>query len=305
MDAHAHLTLTLRDGTMVLADRAFRDATLAAARTAGTLLIRDVGGDPALTLELARDPSSGVLAAGRFLSSQDYYFPGAHTPVHADDLAAAAVEQIQLGAQWVKLVGDFPYKLQRGVPSTPTYPLESVRAMVDAVHAAGGRVAAHTQSTHLANLVPLGIDSVEHGDEMDEASLHTMAATGAGWTPTLCMTMAPPRATDSEYFLRRRAARIERMKTMIPLAHRLGVPIMTGTDVVGFLPQEVSNLVHCGLSPVDALRSATTTARTFLGRPGFVDAEPADVVTYEDDPREDPSVLGKPAAVVRRGVRIA
>jgi imidazolonepropionase-like amidohydrolase len=53
-----------------------------------------------------------------------------------------------------------------------------------------------------------------------------------------------------------------------------------------------------------ALRAASTAAREFLGRPGLDDGAPADVVTYDADPRDDPAVIGRPAAILRAGVRV-
>jgi imidazolonepropionase-like amidohydrolase len=303
VDAHAHLTLAPGEHGPLPAGREHRDRLLATWRAAGVLLLRDAGGNADLTLELARDPDSGVLAAGRFLASDGYYFPDLHEPVAAADLTAAALVQIAAGAQWVKLVGDFPYRLERGIPHTPSYPIEAVRDMIDAVHAAGGRVAAHTTTAHAAALVAAGVDSVEHGTELDEDTLRAMAASGAAWTPTLSAALAAgPDDTDDRR--RARQERRDRYRHLLPLAHRLGVPVLTGSDVVGSIPNEVAELVHCGVDPVDALRAATTTARTFLGRPALLDGAPADVVTYHHDPRADPAVLASPAAVIRAGRRI-
>jgi imidazolonepropionase-like amidohydrolase len=83
------------------------------------------------------------------------------------------------------------------------------------------------------------------------------------------------------------------------MAVRAGIPVLTGSDVVGSVPAEIALLVDCGLEPIDALRAATTTAVGFLGP----DAPPA-VVTYEEDPREDPTVLTTPTAVVIGGTRV-
>jgi imidazolonepropionase-like amidohydrolase len=207
VDAHAHLTLAPGEHGPLSAGREHRDRLLATWRAAGVLLLRDAGGNADLTLELARDPGSGVLAAGRFLASDGYYFPDLHEPVAAADLTAAALAQIAAGAQWVKLVGDFPYRLERGIPHTPSYPIEAVRDMIDAVHAAGGRVAAHTTTAHAAALVAAGVDSVEHGTELDEDTLRAMAASGAAWTPTLSAAFAAgPDDTDARRRARRSAA---------------------------------------------------------------------------------------------------
>lgn len=60
-----------------------------------------------------------------------------------------------------------------------------------------------------------------------------------------------------------------------------------------------------GLMPVGALRAVKTDARAFFGAASIEAGGPADVVTFEQDPRDDPAVLSRPAAVVLRGIRIA
>ena len=75
--------------------------------------------------------------------------------------------------------------------------------------------------------------------------------------------------------------------------------VLAGTDIVGTIAQEVALLAGHGLTVTQALAAAGSGARDFLG------IHPAgDIVTYDDDPREDPGVLARPAAVVVRGARV-
>jgi len=96
----------------------------------------------------------------------------------------------------------------------------------------------------------------------------------------------------------------ERTQELLPLAVRLSVPILTGTDVVGTLAGEVAHLARFGLSPADAIAAATSWAYSFLkvvpNQPGIL----ATFVTYQADPLGDPKVLQSPAAVVIGGVRV-
>jgi imidazolonepropionase-like amidohydrolase len=96
----------------------------------------------------------------------------------------------------------------------------------------------------------------------------------------------------------------ERLRTLLPGAVRRGVTVLTGTDIVGTIPGEVALLTELGLTPTEALAAATTAARKFLGFPDQRDGQPADLVTYAEDPRDDPAVLARPAAVVRHGARL-
>lgn len=79
---------------------------------------------------------------------------------------------------------------------------------------------------------------------------------------------------------------------------------MTGTDVVGTVAREVALLTAFGLTPTTALAAASTAARRFLGLAGPTDGKPVDLVSYHADPRDDPDVLTRPAAVIAHGIRI-
>jgi imidazolonepropionase-like amidohydrolase len=234
------------------------------------------------------------------------FLPAAlYDPVPDQELVTAALAEIAAGARWVKLVADFP-ALRPGQPPSdpfPTYPLAEVNRLVAAVHRAGGRVAAHSTTRFAAELIAAGIDSVEHGTAFDEADVAALAARGAAWTPTLCEAIGP-RPGDDPGRSRQKLERRERLSYLLPLAARSGVTIMTGTDVVGSIPREVALLTELGLAPTAALAAASTAARRFLGFAGLADGQPANLVSYHADPRDDPATLGRPAAIVIGGTRI-
>ena len=304
VDAHCHLsTRRTDDGPAPDDEQGARDR-LARSWALGVSVVRDTGGVDGIPLLLAAETPGRLQASGRFLAPRGQYFPALHEPVEADGLVAAALAEVAAGARWVKLVGDFPLLDVEHQPSEPTYGLDTVRQMVEAVHAAGARVAVHTATARVSELVALGVDSVEHGPGLTEADLQSMAQQGAAWTPTLG-AMLDPTPADTRAKRLRVAGTSERLRTLVPLARRLGVPVLTGSDVVGSVPGEVVWLTRLGLEPAEALAAATTTARAFLGVPGPLDGGPADLVTYDADPREDPEVLTRPAAVLHGGRRIA
>ena len=88
---------------------------------------------------------------------------------------------------------------------------------------------------------------------------------------------------------------------MLPLAAKLGVPILAGTDVFGSMADEVALLAQTGLEPTQALAAATTWPQRFFNQP---DDDVADFVTYAHDPRDDPTELKRPLAVFIDGVRV-
>jgi imidazolonepropionase-like amidohydrolase len=121
-----------------------------------------------------------------------------------------------------------------------------------------------------------------------------------GWTPTIGALLALLDAPDMS---RQRHRTLQdgraRLAEVLPVATRLGVPVLAGTDVTGSIPREVALLTQLGLAPKDALAPASTWSRRLLGA-----AASADIVTYHHDPREDPDQLADPAVVVAGGIRL-
>ena len=295
VDAHAHITVLDREP----ADAAAGAQNLLRLRDQGVLLVRDVGAPQSATLDLeTQDELPTLLAAGRWHAPEGRFYEAYHRPVPAEALVPSALTEMARGATWIKVVADW---------RTPelSYPIEALRAMIERVHAAGGRVAAHTQWQVVREIVDAGVDSIEHGCRLDPETLGVMAERGIAWTPTLSAFDQPlgPDARPDQ--VQRRDEVLANYRTILPIADRLGVTILAGTDTVGTVVDEVRQLIAYGLTPLAALRAATPTARRFLGRPSLEAGGPADVITFEDDPREDPDVLRWPVAVVLGGRRFA
>ena len=302
--AHCHLSVGLTgSGAPVALEPEAVAANLRNAHGAGITAIRDTGSPGSLTLRvLATGAGPGLQACGRFLAPEGRYYPGLHVPVPPEQLVAAALAEIHNGAAWIKVIADFPF-LGPGEESpapSPTYPLDDIRRLVEAVHGAGARVAAHSTTGYVTELIAAGIDSVEHGTALDEAGVESLAARGGAWTPTLCATTGPPGSDDTPARLELR----ERLRYLLPKAAECGLTIMTGTDVVGSIPREVALLAELGLPPHAALAAASTSARQYLGFTGLDEGEPADLVTYGSDPRGDPAVLSQPEAIFVAGTGV-
>jgi imidazolonepropionase-like amidohydrolase len=308
VDAHAHPSVGMGPVGPVALDLARAAATLAEWARAGVTMVRDVGSPAGLSLSLDLGPGlPSVQAAGRFLAPTGQYFPEL-LPDGApeDQLTPIALAEVARGARWVKVIADFP-KVTGGVPSgpsLPTYQLPAITELVTAVHAAGARVAVHSTTGSVIDLVSAGVDSIEHGTSIDESALRLMAKTGAAWTPTLCAVLSSP---DDELPAERRKQRAEyrdRLTTLLSTAIKLGVPVLTGSDGVGTVAREVMLLATYGLAPSEALAAATTTAYRFLDDDLARADTPTCLVTYDADPREDPAVLASPRAVLIDGHRI-
>jgi imidazolonepropionase-like amidohydrolase len=305
VDCHVHLTMDfaeygLEPGSPEIVERARRDHL-----RSGTLLVRDIGTlNEAATLGLATDDLPAVHGAGRFLAPADGYF-GIHRPTSADELPDVAASQVQAGARWVKLIGDWCVEGTDFNCTALNYPTDVMRTAVERVHAAGARVAVHTTSSDaIAQAVEAGVDSIEHGFGMNAALLKTMAAKGIAWTPTLCIErFVIGMVEESGGDLKAIREGFEATRGAAASATSLGVRVLAGTDMLspGSVWQEVVTLQRLGLPPEDALASATTAAREFLGEPALDEGAPADLVVYEHDPRNDPEILAMPALVMFRG----
>ena len=201
VDAHAHPTVGRDELGPYLRDGAYGRARLAEDAANGVTVIRDVGGRTEVTLGFANAATAGhpvVTAAGRFLAPRNRYFPLMHSPVESDELAAAIKAEVAAGAAWVKIIGDFPEWTDDGpVPKSTaaTYDLGTLRAAIDAAHAAGARVAVHCNLPD-AGLVGVGADSIEHGQALNRAEIEALGARGGAWTPTLCAVLGQRDSPD-------------------------------------------------------------------------------------------------------------
>lgn len=307
VDAHAHPAVAWSAGVPVALDGAGTTDVLAGWASSGVGLVRDAGSPGGSVLRLELGPGMPrVRAAGRFLAPAGRYFPALLPEEAAEQrLTELALGELARGSRWVKVIADFP-AVTDGTPSGPagpTYSAEAVETMVTAVHAAGGRVAVHVTTGLVTRLVRAGVDSVEHGTSLDEPTLRLMAETGTAWTPTLCAVLKVPDTAPAE--ARRRVTEYRtRLRELLPLAHRLGVPVLAGTDTAGTLAREIALLAEHGLEPAAALAAATTAGYHFLDEPFDQPGRPTTLVTYDSDPRDNLAILSSPAAVLIDGIRV-
>ncbi len=157
----------------------------------------------------------------------------------------------------------------------------------------------------VTELVDAGIDGIEHGTGLDDATIATMAERGVALTPTLInIETFPEIAAAGEakfptYAAHMRALHERRFET-IGKAVDAGVPIYAGTDAGGVLPHgiigaEVELLARVG-GPEFALGAASWRAREWLGADGLEEGGSADLVVFADPRRTEPrSVVRHPA----------
>jgi imidazolonepropionase-like amidohydrolase len=306
VDAHCHVGLE-RHGA-VSDERAEQHAI--ADRDAGALLLRDAG-SPADTRWMdSRADLPKIIRAGRHIARPKRYLRNYGEEVEPDELIAEVERQAGRGDGWVKLVGDW---IDRDVGDlTPLWPVEVAAAAIDRAHELGCRVTAHVFGEQaVKELVAAGIDGIEHGTGMDDATIAAMAERQVALVPTMIQLdnfELYARSGEDKYPAYAKhmralyAGRLERFGKALDA----GVPIYAGTDAGGFLPhglvgKEIAALAQ--FSSVEyALGAGSWRAREWLGHPATLsEGAPADLVVFDADPRRDLSVLGAPRHVILRG----
>ncbi len=237
--------------------------------------------------------------AGPWLAQHGQFFDGwGRRADHAELPALAAAQAARTG--WAKIVADWRV-------GDSAVPADVLAAVVREVHAAGGRVAVHSQHPEGgAAAVAAGVDSLEHGMCLDPDLLARMAAQGTALTPTLSAINAglarreqSPDSPQRRWYLG--GARVH--ASLTAAAAEAGVRVLAGTDSLphGGILAEIRALAAAGVRPHDALAAASWHAREYLGLPGLEPGAPADAVVYDRDPRADLGRLAAPVAVVLRG----
>ncbi len=305
VDAHCHVGLDAHGAV----DQATAETQAVTDRDAGTLLIRDAG-SPADTHWIDDRPDlPRIVRAGRHIARPRRYIRNFAEEVEPDALVAEVRTQARRGDGWVKLVGDW---IDRDTGDlAPLWPAEVAREAIAAAHAEGVRVTAHCfDERSVAELVAAGIDGVEHGTGLDDATIATMAERQVALVPTLINIETFPAIADAgegkfpTYAAHMRALHARRLETY-GKALDAGVPIFAGTDAGGALAHgrivdEIEALADVGGAEF-ALGAASWRARQWLGVEGVVEGASADLVVFATDPRTDLSALRHPTVILLRG----
>jgi len=224
----------------------------------------------------------------------------------------AAREQLENGADWLKV-----YMTHRSwidsagnLQSQPTLTLEELKAIVDEAHGWGKKVACHAYTNPgMKRALDGGCDSIEHGLELDDAAVAQMVKQGTWLCPTIAAYYGywSPEDTPAGKRDRKRA---EVHGPSFRRAVKAGVKIAFGTDVGGFswndpMAKEFPYMIQFGMTPMQAVQSATSRAADMLGMKGqlgvIAPGALADVVAVSGDPLKDVKVLEKVVFVMKDG----
>ena len=232
---------------------------------------------------------------------------GAPTPSRGqangvEEVARAAREQIQAGADWVKMFGSTGSA--QDVSGNQTYSFEEMKAAVDTAHGLGKRVAVHSYGPAGArDAVKAGADSVEHATDMDDDTISEMARRKTFYVPTIDHNRYYAEYRDQFGYGPEVAERLnDYVKRNLETARRAfkaGVRFAMGSDAVftmfGQNTRELAWFVKAGMTSEQAIAAATTNGAALLGmesslgavQPGFL----ADIIAVEGDPLSNIDVL--------------
>lgn len=275
----------------------------------------DVGIKQAIDQKLI--PGPRMLVVTRAIVATGSYGPKGFAPeirVHqgaeeADgaELRRVTRDQIGKGADWIKVYAD-SWNPQKG--GAPTFELDEFKLIVETAKSAGCPVAVHAMTKEgLRRAALAGAETIEHGDAGDVEMFQLMANRGVALCPTLAAAEAMSKYRgwkpgDTE------PADLKSKRKVFKDALEAGVTIVNGSDMGVFAhgegAREIELLVDYGLSPVQALRAATSTAAKTLHledrvgtiKPGLL----AEVIAVEGDPTKDIKSLRKVRLVIKDGV---
>lgn len=224
----------------------------------------------------------------------------------------AAREQLDHGADWIKVYMTHRSWIGKNgeLASQPTLTVEELRAIVDETHGWGKKVACHAYGGEgLQRALDGGCDSIEHGLALTDAQIGQMIRQGTWLCPTLSVyyyDWAPADTPDGQRDRKRASVHEESFRKAL----KAGVKIAFGTDVGGFpwtdpIAQEFPHMVEFGMTPMQAIQSATARAADLLdmkGKIGIIAAGAyADVIAVSGDPLADVKILNSVGFVMKNG----
>jgi imidazolonepropionase-like amidohydrolase len=345
IDMHDHITERPEDTadyTVYLRRTVAEQQALSREQALATLLagfttVRNVGVYTAWTDRELRDAINRGEVAGPRLQISGYYLtipggggdliiPGvapADIPARFHAGAARGVEQfrrkaqeaIDGGADVLKVITSGAVLAYGGVPGAPEMTPEEIGAVVRTAHAAGIKVAAHAHGARsIKEAILAGVDTIEHASLIDDEGIrlareHDVALSMDIYNGDYIDTEGRKQRWPEE-FLRKNIETTEAQRQGFTRAHAAGAPIVYGTDAGvyphGLNARQFPIRVKRGMTPMEAIRSATSLAAHYMGwsdRVGeLAPGRYADLIAVRGDPLEDITRLQTVAVVIKDGL---
>lgn len=301
---------------------------------AGFTTVRDLGSPPLVGHALARATEDGLIPGPRILSSGPAVsIVGGHgdvtgfrpevievlsagnTCTGAEECARRVRELARAGADVIKFTATGGVLSQQARGLEAHFTDAEMRAIVETAHSLGLRVAAHAHGARgIEAAARAGVDSIEHGTFADAAAIAAMRRAGTAFVPTLMAYTGIREGLAQDRYTAPVAAKVRETLALVGRGARdaraAGVPVVFGTDAGVFEhgrnAQEFAMLVELvGMSPAEAIASATTAAARLLGLEGEVGriapGYSADLIAVAGDPLADVRALERVEFVMVRG----
>src|SRR5690242_2867737 len=280
---------------------------------AGVTTVRDLGADQYMDIAM-RDlinrgemagPRMFVCGYGLYVTNTPYKpglnLPGGGIADGVPEVLRVVRQQIAAGADVIKMYASTG--TDDDTTGFETYTYDEIKAAVDAAHQFGKKIAIHSYGPDGArDAVRAGTDSLEHATDMDDATIAEMAKRGTFYVPTIDHNRYYldnwQKIGYANGFQEKTKAFIERNLETARKAHKAGVKFAMGSDAIytmfGENTRELAWFVKAGMTPEQALRTATTNAAELLGKEKELGAVApsyfADLVAVEGDPFSDINV---------------
>ncbi|WP_065493611.1 metal-dependent hydrolase family protein [Rhodococcus opacus] len=289
---------------------------------AGVTTVRDLGSNWDVAVTVARAIDRGICDGPTVIASgRTVIMTGGHDPFWGifsdgvDAVTQAVRQQIHAGAGVIKTAatGGAYGRPEGEALGQSELSYEELAAIAHEAHRFGIKVAAHALGTEgIRNAVRAGVDTIEHGVFLTEELVDEMRKQGTVLCPTLSVYSIMADGVNGSipaYATEKARTIVKAHRESFAMAIDAGIPIIAGTDAGAphvqhpSLIKELAALCEYGLSPTDALRSATSVAADAMGRRGklgiIAPQAPADLLIVDGDPFADIQNLGQIWGVVR------
>ena len=327
IDCHVHLCIDgsadpmqslQKDSAAMITLKAARHAHLSL--LAGVTTVRDLGSVNGISGSLRDAINLGIVIGPRIVSTnqavcitggQGWQF--SRQADGADGVRQAVREQIRAGADAIKMMATGGVITQGVEPGSPQFTLEELKAGAEEAHKAGRKIAAHAQGQEgIKDSLRAGFDTIEHGIFLDDEAIGLLLEKRATLVPTLSAPFNIMEKGDKSgipAFIIEKTRKVKDAHVdSIKKAYKAGVTIASGADTGtpfnghGENLRELELLVGIGLSPMEAIVSATRVAAETLGlgsRLGTIEpGKWADLIVVEEDPLKDIAVLQRKEKIV-------
>ena len=232
------------------------------------------------------------------------------------DCRRAVREQVRRSADQIKLVATGGVLSETAAGTGQQFFDDELKAIIETSHALGRKVTAHAHGTDGINAaLRAGVDSIEHATFADKESFRLFRQTGAYLVPTILAGVSVAEiGSDSDSFfpasVRHKALQVgPKMIENVRRAHKAGVKIAFGTDSYvsnhGLNAREFELLVTAGLTPLEAIKTATVNGADNLGKSELLGSlevgKYADLIAVDEDPTVNVSALRNVGFVMKEG----